>query len=315
MFVMLSHLSCGSKSLDMFYEPFFLTTFFFLSGYVYNTPGSFKEHIARKFRGLFVPWLVFSNLNICLSMLITLKENRNYAAEFFWNLMQIRGHGDGVWFVAALFVAFIPFYFTIKWNKPIKACLITFALSVISLLYSTLAPKNLFPWNGAALPWHLEYIFQAMLWMVLGYYFKIYVEHLFDELNTTANRMAVWVIYLLVAYLPETASLTMLLSYIRSAFGIVAVIATCKTIKSNRYVQFVGANTLTYFALHGKVYAVLENVLEKLLESFYMSCLANPFASSALAVGITIVMSLVLIIPAMIINKHFPWILGRKRKG
>lgn len=55
MFVMLTHLDSGSVILDKFFNPFFLTMFFFLSGYVYKQPQSFKEHIAKKTKGLLVP--------------------------------------------------------------------------------------------------------------------------------------------------------------------------------------------------------------------------------------------------------------------
>lgn len=202
MFVMLSHLESGSDVLDTFYKPFFLTVFFFLSGYVYRQPATFKEHFIKKAKGLFMPWLIFSNFNILLSAVISLHDN-NTLFELFWNFLQIRGSGDGVWFVAALFVAFIPFYFIIKWKKPVQACVLSAVLSLISVLYSNLMNPELLPWGSTALPWHLEYMFQAMLWMVLGYYFRAYAEESFDRLNTALNRVVLWIVYLIVAYMPS----------------------------------------------------------------------------------------------------------------
>lgn len=93
------------------------------------------------------------------------------------------------------------------------------------------------------------------------------------------------------------------------------MICLCKVVKSNWYIRFVGANTLTYFALHGKLYAVIEMLLAKLVGDFYRVCLSNGFTSSLLAIVITFAMSLILIIPAMIINRWFPWVLGRTGKG
>lgn len=90
------------------------------------------------------------------------------------------------------------------------------------------------------------------------------------------------------------------------------IISVARSVKANRYMSFVGANTLTYFALHGKVYAVMEALLKKLLPGFYAACLGHVAASSLLAVAITIVMSFLLIIPAVVINRWFPWVLGRK---
>ena len=69
---------------------------------------------------------------------------------------------------------------------------------------------------------------------------------------------------------------------------------------------------MTYFGLHGKVYAVIEAILGKF--SLYWTLLGNVLTSSLVAIAITIVLSLLLIIPAEIINRWFPWVLGRKRK-
>ncbi len=204
MFVMLSHLESGSDILSAFYSPFILRVFFFLSGYVHKQPATFREHFVKKVKGLFVPWLIFSNFNIFLSAIISLHGERNTLSELAWNALQIRGSGDGVWFVAALFVAFIPFYFIIKWNKPAWACVVAAVLSLASVLYSNLMNPAFFPWGSTALPWHLDYMFKAMLWMVLGYYFKVYGEAVFDKLNTVRNRAVLWAVYLIAAYIPET---------------------------------------------------------------------------------------------------------------
>ena len=111
MFVMLAHLECKTELLSIVYKPFVLTVFFFLSGYVYKQPTSFKEHIIKKIKGLLVPWFVFSNFNIILSSIISLKANRNWKEEMLWNALQIRTFGDGMWFVAALFAALKSFTF------------------------------------------------------------------------------------------------------------------------------------------------------------------------------------------------------------
>lgn len=312
MFVMLTHLQSGSDALDLFYGPFMLTTFFFLSGYVHRQPATFKEHFTKKVKGLFVPWLIFSNFNIPLSAVISLRTT-DTRSELIWNALQIRGSGDGIWFVAALFVAFIPFYFVIKWNKPVHACVLSFVLSLISVLYKNLMNPEFLPWGSTALPWHAEYMFQAMLWMVLGYYFRAYAEEGFNRLNTTGNRVILWAVYLITAYIPAERwgdYWTIPFSYIRSILGILAIISICKVIKTNRYIRFVGANTLTYFALHGKLYAVIEAVLGKF--SMYGVMLDNAVTSSIVAVVITVVMSFILIIPATIINRWFPWVAGKK---
>lgn len=97
--------------------------------------------------------------------------------------------------------------------------------------------------------------------------------------------------------------------------GIAALISVCKIVKSNKYIRFVGKNTLIYFALHGKVYAVLEMLLEKFAGNIYFICLKNAFLSCALAFLLTVAMSFLLVIPAMVINRYLPWVLGRKERS
>lgn len=118
--VMLSHLETQTDIWRAFYTPFFLTAFFFTAGYVYKPKGSFKEFLYSKFRQLFVPWLVFSVFDLLLSQVLSFNVHESLAVELKWNFLQIRGQGDQIWFVAALFIAFIPFYFFIKKYETIS---------------------------------------------------------------------------------------------------------------------------------------------------------------------------------------------------
>lgn len=115
--VMLSHLEARTDVWQAFYTPFFLAAFFFVSGYVYKPKDNFKLFLYKKFRQLFIPWLVFSIFDILLAKVISFNQHESLSVELMWNFLQIRGYGDGVWFVAALFVAFIPFYFFIDWYE------------------------------------------------------------------------------------------------------------------------------------------------------------------------------------------------------
>jgi fucose 4-O-acetylase-like acetyltransferase len=317
-FVIIQHLQSGSQQLYQFYSPFYLTSFFFFSGYVYKHKGSFSTHIKNKINQLFIPWLILSNLNLLLSAIITLQGQRNILKELFINLFQIRAYGDGLWFVAALFVAYIPFYFVISWNRKKMAIIISLLLSIISVLYTYFMPISLFYWGSNALPWHLEYIFQAMFWMVIGYYFKHSFEKIIDKENKLLMRYAVLAGYLILAYLPTRyfpIFLVIFLSYVRSGFGILSIVFVCKLIKQNKYLEFVGANTLSYFAFHGKVFVVIEELLSRSMGSYYIMLLSNSLYSSLMAIIVTILVVLILIIPIKIINRYIPWIVGKPQKS
>ena len=332
--VMLSHLEADTDLWAAFYSPFFLTAFFFASGYAYKPKNNFKVFLYKKFRQLFIPWLFFSVFNILLSQIISFNEHESFWTELKWNFLQIRGAGDEIWFVAALFVAFIPFYFFIKLydgnrvKSPGKgyficffAILIAWVLSLISILYSKLMPAEAFPWHSSALPWHVEYMFQAMFYMALGYIFRHHFEMWLDKHNDLKHRIIVWVLYLLIVYVPYFMgaempfALSILYRYISAIAGITAIVMISKVVKTNRYVSYVGQNTLIFFALHGKVYSLIQTVLKKFAGGFYSAVLSNVAASSVFALVLALVLSLLLIIPAYIINRWFPFIVGRAKKN
>lgn len=323
-FVILHHLETGSEVLYVFYASFFLKAFFFTAGYVHRHTDDFKGFMIKKVKCLFVPWLIFSVLNILLSQVLSFNEHNNLFTELGWNLLQIRNHGDGIWFVAALFITFIPFYFIIKWgdkaNKRVAVIGISFLLSLGSIVYTEVMNPALLPWNSVELPWHLEYIFQAMFFMVLGYYFRKGYEEKFDKYNTGINRCCLTVVYLLLIYVPYVfgvefpTAVDIIYQYVREFAGVMLLVAVCKLVKTNSYISYVGQNTLICFALHGKVLSVLQTIIRKLIPNLYEAILANGMASGIFAMIFALVISVVLIIPAWIINNYLPWMVGRKRR-
>ena len=106
-------------------------------------------------------------------------------------------------------------------NKCVVAIALAWLLSFSSILYTRLVPADIFPWNTTSLPWHIEYMFQAMFYMVLGY-------------------------------------MDILYHYLTVVVGIATLILIAKEIKANRYINYVGQNTLIYFALHGKALSVIQ---------------------------------------------------------
>lgn len=331
--VMLSHLETRTEVWRAFYTPVFLTTFFFTAGYVYKPKGSFKEFMFKKFRQLFIPWLVFSVFDIVLSQMISFNAHESLLEELMRNFLQIRGQGDLIWFVAALCVAFVPFYFFIQWyedevdkvsggeyrSKCVILIIIAWLLSLASILYTRLVPANTFPWNSTALPWHLEYMFQAMFYMVTGYMFRRNMETEFDKHNTPKLRVMALIVYLLLVFVPLFGKtelpmiVDILYRYLTSIVGIAMLVLIAKVIKANKYINYVGQNTLIYFALHGKVYSIIQTLLKKFATDFYSVVLNSMVVSSVFCLGLSLALSVILIIPAYIINRWFPFIVGRSK--
>ena len=334
--VMLSHLETNTEIWRTVCGPVVLNGFFFAAGYVYKPMDSFGYFMYKKVRQLLIPWLVFGVLDIVLSQIISFNPHGSLMEELKWNFFQIRGQGDQLWFVAALFITFIPFYFFIRqyeaarknagnglsWLGALAAAAL---LSLVSALYTAWpAPAKAFPWHSNALPWHIEYVCSGMFYMVFGYVFRSEMEGLFDKRNTPAARAALLTGYLLLVFAqpslkihfpPFVQALYLELSGI---IGVITLVMIAKAVKTNRYISYVGQNTLIYFALHGKVLSVIQVLLRRLAGGFYKGILGNIAASSVFALALSLVLSVLLIAPAYVINREFPFIIGRgmeKRKN
>ena len=154
--------------------------------------------------------------------------------------------------------------------------------------------------------------------MVTGYVFRNSIEGWLDKHNTPVIRLAAVVLYSMVVFIPFFTKIKMPLmldivyQYVASLVGIFTLILIAKKVKSNKYINYVGQNTLIYFALHGKVYSVIQTVLKRTAEGFYSAVLNNTVASSIFCLALSLILSVVLIIPAYIINRWFPFVMGRK---
>ena len=330
MFVMATHLESNTTFVYIFNKPFFLTGFFFAAGYVYRHKDSFGVFMKKKVKGLLWPWFFFSVFNILLSQLMSFNQHGSILEELKWNFLQIRGVGDGLWFVAALFVAFIPFYFVIgKYEKTSRSnsniatlVIISLVLAVISKIYGYYFNPELLPWDSTALPWHLEYIFVAMLWMIFGYLFRTKYEMVFDQHVKSVMVIVAGIFYLLSIYIPfymgididGNKMIYILYMFVLEVIGVSILIYISKAIKPNNYILYLGQNTLLCFALHGKVYSVMQTVIKKIIPGLYSNLLGNMYTASAMDIALTIILSLLVIIPIYIINRWFPWTVGKKKE-
>ena len=91
-----------------------------------------------------------------------------------------------------------------------------------------------------------------------------------------------------------------------SAIGIIIIIWCSKRLCKNKYLEFIGRNTLVYYAFQSKVIKVFEIIVSKLE-------LDTSFVLNGLIIAIFT--TLLLAIPSCIFNKVFPFLLGKKDYG
>lgn len=304
-----------------FIQSVFSGDLLFYGGICIPSQRGFRRFFEEKTIQLFIPWLLYSILQIIASNVLTFHEHMPFWEEMKWNFLQIRGQHDGMWFIAALFVFFMPFYFFIKWyvkspkKRLVPLVVTSFVLSLISNLYMIYMDPNVLPWGTARLPWHLEDIFPAMFFMVLGYLFRQHWEELFDRRIAGKRVVILTVFYTAFALLNllfTDQSLQLLLVFYRYAvnfLGLAAIIAICKRIKENRFLLFVGQNTLNYFGLHGKVFTVIQVLLHKI--PFYSVILGSRALSLLFSIPLTLFIGVLLIPLAMFVNRFLPFLAGK----
>ena len=331
--VLAEHVEFVTPAWNELVEPFFLNLFSFAAGYVYIHREGFGRFFRKKVRQLWVPWLFFSTLTILMAHIFSFNEHKSLAVELGQNMLQIMYLGSEMWYVAALFVAFLPFYFFIRAYEHSVAPLgrktaallgISFLLCAGSFFFSRLAPRNLFPWCRpelpVTLPWHLEYMFQAMFFMVLGYLFRLRYEAAFDRHDGVRSCVLLWTAYLLLVIglprlIPWTPASELLWYYPRAFLGCAAVISLSKRLRPNAYTRFVGGNTLSYYGLHGKAESFVQAIMRRINAPEYAELVWGDHPEALLyAVAEALLVSVLLIPVAWLIDRYLPFAVGRRRK-
>ena len=320
MSVMMAHFHASTDPLRAFVIPYYLAIFFFCSGYCYRQKEGFKDFVKKKCRQLLLPWFIFSNANILISRIHTIKYHRaGIVTEILRNLLQVKNFDERLWFIPALFVAYIPFYFVIRHYEEKKDLRFTLGLCaflcVLRKIYKAYMNPEWLPWKVINLPWHIDYIPTSMLFMVLGYLFKSRWEKDFDSRISIRNIAILFIFYLLVVYVPYYSGAAMswpidlVYDHFRHFVGLALIISISKTLKPNRYLLFVGSNTLIYFCIHNKFVTLLEAIAKKVLPFVYAN--GESWISGIFCIVMTFVISLVLIPPTYLINTYLPWTAGR----
>lgn len=331
-FVMLSHLGRNEliRHLGCFFNPFYLTGFLFASGYTFHYQPGFLTHLHKKAKQLLLPWLTFSLFCILTNSIFTLDPQGRLplATGLFRNFLQIRGYGDEMWFVSALFVSYIPFYFFIRSYErvkmqrkaTIKFFLCTVILYCIYGLYMELMPKSILPGGLNGLPWHLEYTLFAMLFLFLGYLFREKYEARFDRNNTPIVRFSILLVYLFYVYVPVflNVELPLLLKipdlFIKNILGLAVLISFGKAFTPNALSDFAGQNTLIYFGLHGKLVSLLEAIFRHLAPTAFAVIYGRQLYSIPYALIMGLLLAVLLVPPTIIIKKFFPFMIGQHYK-
>lgn len=307
--VIYSHLEYSNEFVMRYFSPVFLTTFFFVSGYLFKENCSFGKVFEQRTRTLLIPFLALGIIMILLSQVLTFNEKIPFIDEIKGLLFQ-NGQNQLLWFIAALYIYSIIFYWIERVANSPKRLLI---ISIILFLLNYVIVLMEFP----PIPWHVSSFGFACFYMGLGKYYKEKEQ----KINTFTDNK--WIIVtLLIIYILLISVFDLRISFGGGKFvvdalsvtipGLIIMIYVSKHIVQNsKFLLFVGANTLFYFAFHGKVYSLLQTICHK---TFSAELLSMNDVQNIIGFVIVFLDAIILILPTMFLNKYCGFLLGKGYK-
>lgn len=317
-FIVMSHLPYCPEELRHFFTPFFLSGFYFSSGYVMK-PLPILKFALKKAKTILWPWLIFSAVEIVIIAIFGNHET-TLAGYIFYTLLQVKDLHESLWFFPSLFVTlmvvdFLVLKFDVRKLLPISICML-----FVSRLYGMLMPQNLLPWNSVCLPWHLHNVGTTSFFVILGYLYKKYqVNERVKKYISVALPLLI-IIYLIELYITRDAIEIGIWNYpeffiwllvMGTGLAMVIVIAQVDGLKNSRVFTYIGRNTLLYYALHQNLCRLIYNVLEKIDWGYSFSQTSvGQWGFTALFTSLIL---LILFVPIEFIKKkmnyliRFPW--------
>jgi acyltransferase len=304
-FVILIHMA-PNTNLEKYLLSFVVQLFFYLSGYTFRkNEKDFGKFLKKKLRTLVVPYLSFSLFLFLVWFFIV----RSFSIEgkaleiaplkpFIGIFYAVGVDGwqnplsTALWFLPCLFLTEIIFYkFRSKYLMPV--------FMLMGYLV-TLLPFRL--------PWSLDISFTAIIFYGLGFYLKdrlakpklaplfLVLNYGFSFLNIKTDMN-----YLIYGNL--------IFFYLSAFFGIQFYIALFKMVKTNKIVEYIGKNTLIIIGFSELPWLFLNGLI--------FIATGSKFDQSGQMVAILCsLIRILLSVPVIyIINRWFPFVLGRTRES
>ena len=316
-FVLISHMEYVPIVFQCIFKPVFLTTFFFLSGYVFKTNQRFRDFLFKRIKSILIPALIFSLIYLLDFGSIVRGQ---YSFELFLRdigglLRQQRGRGDVLWFLYVTFLAEISIFFITKCFSRMTGLVVSFILCEISILYVKyimVSPPY----------WYIHIIFVAAFLMMCGVTIKQikpgFIKNLYN--NHLLSGMAL-VIYIVLCYALyyfnhcfvniNEYEANQLLWYVVEILGIYSCTWIAHLLKSNSFVSFCGQNTVVFYLVHDRI----RGILNKLLVS--VGCWDWVMSSQYTRIVCTVIMLPIEILivcgVTKMILRYFPYIVGKQR--
>lgn len=315
--VMFAHASLPDAIRKYIYT-FHLPLFFCISGYLFSLRkyDTFIQFVKAKSKTLLVPYLAFSLFNYLFYLLFSRFANtvaENPLKPFWGIFVGVRGTewticNGTLWFVLALFISEILLYLIIKLTKDDnrKISLILILFSVLGYCYNVFI--------GIKLLWNIDVSLVAVTFVGMGYLIK--KLDLINKVDNYINVIIFMVLNLVFGTLNTEINMfsgiygNYIYFYLASITGTIGMILICKKVKSSKILEFIGQNTFVYLAIHQYVvYSVLKKITGRFITN------NSGISLIIIAIGYVLFTVVILYVPIKIINRYFPYMVGKSRKN
>lgn len=285
-----------------------LTVFYFTSGYFCNGQFEFKRWLKHHAYTLLLPYLVASLVFWVLHFVQGHPGSVDRFLGIFLQLPDTPWEG-GRWFVPSFFVAKLVFNFTASRCKDNSRMLYVLCIgyAAAAWVYTLL--------DGPRLPWNIEAALFAQPFFAMGYYWKHGMEQRYEAFAAGKKTMIIFgaaVAFIALAALNlKLGGRTVdyhsrVLNEFFTAYGASACalfLILRLSIKKNRFLAFVGQNSLVYYMYTGLAGAVTSRA------AAILGCehwIARYFIG---IVGLLLIAGAM----AMVMNRYFPWTVGKRK--
>lgn len=302
LFVMLSH-SYPPDDYQCFFTPFFISMFFFASGYTFSIKSGFKEFIIGKIYHLICPLFLLGTVRILGMKLL---GDIDLFESFKGLLLQISCQKDEMWFVSCLFTASLLLYICIRINKRILYKMNQKVVLLCEAVLFGVMGYYIILFMQVRIIWEFEIACIMFIYMALGYLYK--------NSEVRYPQYTPFVLFFLycaqLLLVKNDVDIHSEYFYNPIAFIVSSLLIIIPMIELAKYLErtimvrplvFLGQNSLFYFAFSGfvrEIFRYVINIFGK-LDSHIESLLC------------TLTMVVVLIIPAIMVNKYTPWLVGK----
>lgn len=333
--VVLGHIEFISTPLRGFIVSFHMPLFFIISGMLLSLSDDlnkdFKSVFFRKLSRLMIPYFCFSILYSVIEAGFYFFGGAGSLTDIFKNIyLSVCLHGVSVlWFLPALFFGELLFLFLQKKISYVKLCI--FSLLIVFAAYFLNIGLSYLNIVLGSLPWYffLQYflimlvrILFAYIFIIAGYLFSKFLFRfsLPDWLGVLSGILLLFVTFFIsqingVVDMHFLVFNNIFLYYLASLMGSFGLILICKSLERFsqalplRFLQYYGKNSLVIMATHINFYVLYCSIVVSLHFVKYISRAKNYF----LCFGILLLVFISEIFIIEIINRLFPFILGKKK--